>query len=163
MPPNPTAVWFVLFFHFILATGGPPAPDRLYYLVNAYTGPNYNLQPDPAAEDSTTHVNGLRTAQWTDYAFGVTIINNNQFLFFNPAVEFLGIDLAYNTTINHVVAEYSANWNGLPQFRWTLVDSGNSAYPYKLSNALVGPGWYLDTYSDTHGVFMSTGDYSGQY
>lgn len=31
-----------------------------------------------------------------------------------------------------------------------------------LSNDWTGPGWYLDTYSDSHEAFMSQGDFSGQ-
>ena len=31
-----------------------------------------------------------------------------------------------------------------------------------MSNDWTGPGWYLDTYSDSHEAFMSRGDFSGQ-
>ncbi|KAM0723676.1 hypothetical protein Q7P37_000664 [Cladosporium fusiforme] len=43
---------------------------------------------------------------------------------------------------------------------WRLEPQGESRY--KLSNDWTGPGWYLDTYSDSHEAFMSQGDFSGQ-
>lgn len=43
---------------------------------------------------------------------------------------------------------------------WSLEPQGNGRC--KLSNGWTRPGWYFDTYSDSHEAFMSQGDFSGQ-
>lgn len=46
---------------------------------------------------------------------------------------------------------------------WMIHRTGKPSWPYKLSNTVVGPTRFLDTYFDTHEAFLSEGDYSGQY
>ena len=45
--------------------------------------------------------------------------------------------------------------------QWTLLEEDGGTQ--KLSNDFTGSGWYLNTYSDTKGAFMSDGNYLGQY
>jgi hypothetical protein len=136
----------------------PVSSTAFYILTNKYTGPDHPLQVDPSSTDLQLY---------TSLQNESTSMLNWQFHAAPQAAK-------YNICTNYQSAAYCLDIMrdnkiephlAAPGFysgqQWTLVPSAGNTY--KLSNDYSGDGYYLDTYSDTHVAFMSSGDYSGQY
>jgi hypothetical protein len=129
------------------------------FLSNDYLGPAYTLQPKP-----DSRINGLHAAPsrcdglvWTIVPspeqpgkFNICTTHNGQ----PKCLDIYNDDPLDRTRLCLADPGYYSGQI------WSLEPQGHGRC--KLSNDWTGPGWYLDTYSDSHEAFMSRGDFSGQ-
>lgn len=128
-------------------------------LTNDYLGPAYSLQSNPRSR-----TNGLHTAPSRDGGLFWTIVPSPEHPGkYSICTIYTGqpkcLDI-YNDNSKDRTRVCLADPGYYSGQTWSLEHQGDGRY--KLSNDFTGPGWYLDTYSDSHEAFMSQGDFSGQ-
>lgn len=128
-------------------------------LTNDFLGPTYSLQVNPQSR-----INGLHAALSRNGGLFWTILPSpedprkyNICTTYNGQPKALDI---YNDNSSDRTRVCLADPGYYSGQMWTLELQGEGRC--KLSNDFTGPGWYLDTYSDSHEAFMSQGDFSGQ-
>lgn len=128
-------------------------------LTNDYLGQAYSLQINPQSR-----TNGLHAAPSRDGGLFWSIVPSpedpgkyNICTTYNGQPKCLDI---YNDNSHDRKRVCIADPGYYSGQKWSLEPQGEGRY--KLSNDFSGPGWYLDTYSDSHEAFMSQGDFSGQ-
>lgn len=128
-------------------------------LTNDYLGQAYSLQINPQSR-----TNGLHAAPSRDGGLFWTIVPSpedpgryNICTTYNGQPKCLDIynDNSHDRT--RVCLADSGYYSGQT---WSLEPQGEGRY--KLSNDFTGPGWYLDTYSDSHEAFINSRDFSAQ-
>ncbi|KAJ6082373.1 hypothetical protein N7499_007247 [Penicillium canescens] len=135
-------------------------PGTWYRLTNAHLGPSISLD---VINDGVGNKEGLlKMSPSADYSgqfwrfipqpSSGTYKIQNMFLGPNRALDVYGND----RTKPHLATE--GNYSGQ---MWTLDGWGDTTW--RLLNAYSGDGLRLDTYLDTHGLFMGDGNNSGQH
>jgi hypothetical protein len=139
-------------------------PDSWYRLTNAHLGPSISLDVE---NDGAGNKEGLlKMSPSGDYS--------GQFWRFIPQPSsgtykiqnmFLGPNRALDVYGNDKTKPHLATVGNYSGQMWTLDGWGDSTW--RLLNAYSGDdlrdGLRLDTYSDTHGLFMCAGNNSGQH
>jgi hypothetical protein len=136
----------------------PVSSTAFYILTNKYTGPDYPLQVGPSSTDLQLHTSPQNeSTSMLDWQFHTAPQAGK----YNICTNYQSVAYCLDIMRDNKIAPHLAAPGYFSGQQWTLVPSpGNT---YKLSNDYSGDGYYLDTYSDTHVAFMSSGDYSGQY
>lgn len=129
------------------------------FLSNDYLGPAYTLQPHPHSRTNGLHAAPSRYGGliWAivpspEHAGKFNICTTH-----NGRPKCLDIYNDGSSDRTRVCLADPGHYSGQT---WSLEPQGHGRC--KLSNDWTGPGWYLDTYSDSHEAFVSRGDFSGQ-